>query len=286
MNEKEKILASIILYNPDMERLNENIEAIRPQVDEITMIVNGSGCEEAISKYEQCNDISFVVNDTNKGIAYALNQAMRQGYKKGYKWVLTLDQDSVAPDNLVQQLVKHCHRDKVAIIAPCNTDKKKPSEDLKKSGWEYVSRCITSASLTNVDAWKSVGGFTDELFIDYVDFDYCAKLTKAGYKILKDYDTVLMHQVGDIRLVTIGKKQYVIYNHSPMRRYYYTRNVIYFYKTYADMVDVSWQRIDLIKRCILVMLFEKQRARKLSAMIKGAIDSRKLIKRMRNKNKR
>lgn len=282
MGEVKTVLASIILYNPDMERLAENIEAIKSQVKEIVMIVNGPGCEAAIEKYREQSGIAFVINDKNKGIAYALNQAMRYGYDNGYQWVLTLDQDSISPDNLVQHLSKHCDKENIGIIAPCNTDINKPSADLAKSGWEYLSRCITSASLTSIKAWKKVGGFTNELFIDYVDFDYCAKLTKNGYKIIKDYDIVLTHEVGHIKLLKLGKWEYPLYNHPPMRRYYYTRNMIYYYKTYPDIINVRWHKIDLLKRCIMVAIFEKQRVKKIGAMIRGAVDSRKLIKRMKN----
>jgi rhamnosyltransferase len=37
-----KTLAAIVLFNPEIERLNQNIEAIFNQVDDVVLIDNGS----------------------------------------------------------------------------------------------------------------------------------------------------------------------------------------------------------------------------------------------------
>ena len=88
--------AGIVLYNPDTERLKENIEAILPQVDQIIVVDNGSSnvdeiCE-LLNKYEQ---IKFIWNEENYGIAKALNQLLYFAYKNDVEWILTIDQDSV-----------------------------------------------------------------------------------------------------------------------------------------------------------------------------------------------
>ena len=41
-----KTLAGIVLYNPDIERLRENIAAIAPQVDTLLFIDNASEYNE------------------------------------------------------------------------------------------------------------------------------------------------------------------------------------------------------------------------------------------------
>ena len=47
-----------------------------------------------------------------------------------------------------------------------------------------VDKCITSASLVPVSAWNDVGGFNEELFIDFVDHDFCAKLKEHGLSLI------------------------------------------------------------------------------------------------------
>ena len=97
-----KIIASIVLYNPDIERLSLNIKAILPQVSELIIVNNGSkNFGEVIDMTKEYTDISFIDNEENLGIATALNQAAVFAQKNDYNWIITLDQDSVAPENLV-----------------------------------------------------------------------------------------------------------------------------------------------------------------------------------------
>lgn len=112
-----KIIASIITYNPDIARLTFNIKAIFPQVDEIVLIDNGSkninNIKSLIFNYKS---IDLIINENNKGIAKALNQAAEYVLKKGYKWIITLDQDSVAPENLVSTYSKFTDCNDIGIV--------------------------------------------------------------------------------------------------------------------------------------------------------------------------
>lgn len=278
----ESIIASIVLYQPDMQRLEENIEAIKGQVKKIVLVINGPGSEEAIEKYSGLDEFCIIHNDKNKGIAYALNQAMQFGYDNGYEWVITLDQDSVVPKDIVAKLSRHFDKKRVGIVAPDILDRNVGRSEKRMEGWTDIKRCITSASITKTAVWKEVGGFTNELFIDFVDYDYCAKLIRSGYRIIKDFEVSLLHEVGHAKRLHFGKKhEILIYNHKAFRRYYYTRNAIYFYKTYPEIVDVRWEKRDLLVRSIVIVLFEKDRLKKAKAMIRGALDSRKFLRLMK-----
>ena len=53
-----KYIAGIVLYNPDLGRLKENIESICKQVDKVILIDNGSDnireIEDLIKEYLNC----------------------------------------------------------------------------------------------------------------------------------------------------------------------------------------------------------------------------------------
>lgn len=71
------ISAGIVLYNPDTDRLKENINAIINQCTHIYLIDNGSDNINNISDLlEEYNDLKITViyNQKNMGIASALNQ--------------------------------------------------------------------------------------------------------------------------------------------------------------------------------------------------------------------
>ena len=73
-----KYIAGIVLYNPDLGRLKENIESICKQVDKVILIDNGSDnireIEDLIKEYLNC---ILLKNGENMGIAYALNQILK-----------------------------------------------------------------------------------------------------------------------------------------------------------------------------------------------------------------
>ena len=142
-----KIYAGIVTYNPDIELLKKNINAIYNQVEEVVIIDNGS---ENLLKWKKELELKYVritiiSNNQNCGIAKALNQICCFGLKKSYNWVLTLDQDSISPDNLVRCMKENLDNN-IAVIAP-NIIYKNNEEYIDKSikGCRDVEWVITSA---------------------------------------------------------------------------------------------------------------------------------------------
>lgn len=45
-NNIKNVCAGIVLYNPDSERLAENIKAARPQVEQIILVDNGTSVKK------------------------------------------------------------------------------------------------------------------------------------------------------------------------------------------------------------------------------------------------
>lgn len=188
-NKNKVFAAGIVSYNPDIKRFKENIDSILSQVDKLIIIENGSKDSEEIIKiiksYDE-NRIKLVVNSKNMGIAKALNQIMVCAEKANYEWVITLDQDSVCPENLVKEYSKYIEEDNVAIICPQIQDRRRKYLELEETeGVSEIDMCITSASCTNVKIWRAVKGFDSKLFIDLVDNEYCKKIRLYGYKILR-----------------------------------------------------------------------------------------------------
>ena len=82
-------VAGIVVFNPDMVRLKENIEAIIPQVETVIVIDNGSKDENEIPSFlEAYKSTVCIRNAENMGIAKALNQIVNKADELGYEWVL------------------------------------------------------------------------------------------------------------------------------------------------------------------------------------------------------
>ena len=232
-------------------------------------------CSSNIDKIIQLSNeykCILIQNNNNKGIAYALNQIMKIANFKHYHWAITLDQDTICSTDLINGLVNYCRSD-VGIVAPSIKDRNVSTNKKIVSNKKAVVKnwVISSASLTNVDAWISVGGFDEKLFIDGVDIDFGYNLKIHGYKVIQVQNEVISHAVGEIHEHMIGPIVVRTKNHSAFRKYYIVRNIIILEKKY-HYEGIIKSALKILKQLLLVVIFEKHKKTKLLAMIKGIKD--------------
>ena len=279
-------LAGITLYEPDIDRLLENIEAVLPQVDKLICVDNGSrNIEEVKEKIQNTSPkIEFIENGENLGIARALNQMFEYAEEKAYDWVLTLDQDSVCPANLMEEYRKYIdqieHKDlkDVGVISPKLVDRNFEKDIQTEKPYDYIDKCITSASLTSVETWKKVGGFWEYLFIDFVDHDFCAKCQKQRIKIIRVNSVELLHELGNGEHHTFLGRRVTALNHSPFRKYYMVRNWLIYMHEHKDVIDYKKVRNSYRFFYLKTLLFEDEKFEKLKQMLKGRRDGKQFIK--------
>ncbi len=287
-----KFLAIIITYNPDVERLTENLKAISCQTDKVVIVDNGSEDNSFLERLSFVYNADVITNDKNKGIAYALNQGMKYAYENGYEWAITLDEDSVCPDNIIssarklidEKLRKYnslsvtclpgCKLEDIAMIVPLI--KETASGELCELGtavddeaYQEVKKCITSAAITNVRIWKKLRGFDNKLFIDYVDYDYAVRCIINDYKIVRMNNVCLDHRIGKSEYKKFLWTKIRVANHSPYRKYFIARNIIIYIKRYAKHISVFAELLRLFKVMLLIVLYEDNKAVKLKAYFKG-----------------
>lgn len=264
------ILSSIITYNPDINRLKENLHAVLNQVDKVLIIDNGSDNVQEIKNYlKNTANVIFIVNHENRGVACALNQEAKYALENGYEWLLSLDQDSVIPGGLVDEYQKYIDNSEIGMICCKIKDRNFGELDYNAKitgGTEFVPTCITSASMIRLSAWKKVGGYYEPLFIDSVDFDICYSLREAGYKILRTNDIALLHEVGHGKKVHFLGKDRQLVNHSALRYYYIFRNGLFVGRRHRYLASAIKHYMFSI---LLINLFEENRLSKDKMIFKG-----------------
>ena len=125
----------------------------------------------------------------------------------------------------------------------------------------------------------------EELFIDMVDYDFCLKARLNKYNIVTSEKALLMHELGNIKSKKIFNKEIKYTNHSPIRRYYITRNrrILHFmYKQYFNEFlkkELTYSKKEMIK----VILFEKQKIEKIKMYFKAIVDYNKWKKKYNKK---
>jgi rhamnosyltransferase len=269
---ENNICAGIVLYNPNEKRLTENIESILPQVSMLILVDNSSiNTESILNIWRQDSKIKIIKNIKNEGIAKALNQMCEKASVENYEWILTLDQDSVCPGNLIEKFLKFTEYSDIGIICP-RFELNINGHLLKKmtKNFDYVDYCITSASLTNLEAWNKSGKFDEWMFIDCVDYDFCLKLKNSGYKIIRVNNIIISHEVGNpqIKKLLFGW-EIVLHNHNPLRNYYISRNTVYILKKYWRNKSVYKWVPRLFYWQICKLIFEKNKKQTFVSFING-----------------
>lgn len=283
---ENNICAIIVSYNCD-EKILLVINSIINQVNSMVIIDNGSKklSLDILKKIEN-SKIKFLYNNKNMGIAYALNQGVKYAQSKNNYWIITLDQDSIATKNMVSNMLEvyyslsDIQQIDVVSIVPVNIEQKIYDEkqniknDIK---FEEVLTEITSGNLIKISIFKKIGYFNEKLFIDCVDHDFCFRINKSGAKIIRIFDSILLHNLGDIKTKKIFSKNVSFSNHSYIRRYYITRNRFYIWGLYGQSFG-EWVKQDkkaAIMDLFCIILFEKGKLLKIKMIIKGYNDFKK-----------
>ncbi len=208
-------------------------------------------------------DDTIIVDNThnNIGVAAALNKGLKKAIDEGYDWLLTMDQDSVFEAGALDELksVAFSCKENIAIVSPFHYIKK----PVRTQSIEEVPFTMTSGNLLRVSAAKAVGPFEEKLFIDSVDNEYCLRLRKHGFKVIRVNRSILHHSLGTLKnnIVT----------HDATRRYYITRNMLYVMKKYFPKFFLFGSK-ELTKSFLLILFIESEKIPKLQAMARGASD--------------
>ena len=272
-----KIFAGIVLYNPDIDRLRKNIEGIRNQVQCVILLDNGSRNIDIIEKeFKYC---TIIKNLENLGIANALNKLFERAKKDGAEWLITLDQDSIASDNLVCNYIKYTNKN-IGILCPRIVDLNMQDEFFGGEEIEYITKAdqvINSGSMISIKCWEDVGKYDERLFIDYVDTEFQERVLRSKKQIIRICNSVLKHEVGRMTEHNIGPFRILCSNHSAFRRYYMVRNRLYYRRKYFGLSSYIKESIRLLFGDIKIFIFEEDAINKIKASFRGRKDYRKLL---------
>jgi rhamnosyltransferase len=274
----DKIAAAIILYNPS-DSLIENINSVLNQVSKIYLLDNSEieFSENLLNFFSSDPRIQHIRFNDNLGIAEALNIALRFADNDEFDYLLTLDQDSKSSENLVAELYKILLKNEnIALVTALHFD---PSQHKLKqcSSVDDILYTMTSGNLLRVKVAKSVGGFDSKLFIDHVDHEFCLRLKSNGYGIKKNNSAILFHKLGKSETKRFCGINFYPSHHNPIRIYYRTRNRLYVNKKYKNQFP-DYVKEDLkhfLREFLDMILFEKQRLKKIQMIIKGYRDFKK-----------
>ncbi len=250
----------MVVYNPD-STLEDNIRALLTEVANLIVVDNGSEpSNRAVTAAlaVACN-FEVIWNKENAGLAAALNTGIRRALlNEDYAWIATFDQDSRVSAGFSEAMLAayaSCpFREELALVGPRHvlsserTAEKLPDGD---TPFQEITVTLQSGSLFSRSTLKNADLFDEA--------------TRA----------LLFHRVGTPTTHTFFNKNCMVFNHSPVRRYYAVRNRLRVYARYL-FSDPRWIGHDAWSWCkeiIKLILFEKDRLKKLAYMARGGWDA-------------
>lgn len=267
---KSGVAACFVTYHPDAFRFRKALEGVISQVANVYIVDNHSSNIESIRELAQSYEsVRLVQLPSNMGIAAALNVGCAEALNDGFSYVVTLDQDTISSPNLVDALYSKMS-DNVGVVGPwvCYEGNESFYDDPPVEPID-VAWTITSASLTNLNAWIRVKGFDESMFIDGVDRDFCIRLRRAGYRIVINPTATISHQLGEMQCKEVLGRVIHVTNHPPFRKFYIVRNKVYLAK--KGVIRPSECVREVVQEFVKVVLFEHNKGIKLSKMGSGLI---------------
>ncbi|SBN62273.1 rhamnosyltransferase [Curtobacterium sp. 9128] len=242
-------VAVMPVYDPG-EGLHERVADLRRQVAAVVVVDDGSR-----KPVGQLNGIPGVVLQTqgNAGIAAALNAGIRRARTEvpdlGY--VLTVDQDSELGADYVAASIRamtaaRAHGLDVVATAADQYNDRRAAADGRVSGLRTALQVAQSGMLFSMEGLDRIGLFDESLVIDAVETDWVLRARRRGGLVVLADGASMLHPVGDPMPITIGGRPVRIggrtrsySHHSPLRRYYITRNRLLVYPRFTQ-VALRW----------------------------------------------
>lgn len=272
MNERGEaagVAGVVVLYQPAPE-VWDNLASYAPHLDRLYVVDNTlepsdarRRCAEAVPGAE------CIASGSNLGIAAALNLAARKASDAGYRWLLTMDQDSRFADGDFARFLAAASREDAGILSPRHALDEENGTG-PGDGWEAVDVVMTSGNLLSLAVWAEAGPFHEPLFIDYVDHEYCRRLATKGFPVRRHRGIALRHSLGSLRVERRFGLAFRPTHHDPLRRYYMARNRLYVMARYPRAVlPEAWA---WAKELGKLLFFETRRREKLRYMGRGILD--------------
>ena len=179
---------------------------------QVAVVVVDNASQDGSVEAARIAGAHVIVNRKNEGYGRANNQGVRAA--DGAKWCLITNPDvTVEPDCLTKLVEAARRHPRAAIVVPRLTE---PSGRVFEHGTSVLSRVSSGPDLGEAmsgneravrfvsgacmlvrrDAFLSVGGFDERIFLFYEDDDLCLRLRKAGFILVMVDDAFAQHARG------------------------------------------------------------------------------------------
>jgi GT2 family glycosyltransferase len=190
-------------------------------------------------------EVTIIRNDENLGFTGGVNGGLRYAREQGADYVWLLNNDAVVPPQSLSILVETAERSaKIGLVSPVVRFYDRPA-DVQFAGtlldpsteegsgdpddpnaWPVL---VGTALLVKADVIDKIGFFDDRYFAYCEDWDYSVRALQAGFEVLVERATTILHKPTG----SMGRE-------SPVKEYYMVRNRYLFWRSHLPAPAQRW----------------------------------------------
>lgn len=281
-NPSRVIPVATVLYEPDPLLLDHLFTPLDVDGRRFYIFVNGSIDNRSEERLQSLADAVIIRSGRNVGLGAALNAVVERAAGDGFHYILLLDQDSTPSPDLPEQLLTRFQDRSTSVqplailgpllVPPPGLNYKPVRYAWRPAGDGSVHFVPTSGSMISLAAWKQVGPFRADYFIDGIDVEWGFRAWSRGYSSTVATDITMVHRWG-LSIDGPSANTPQIIRQSDIRTFYYVRNAVDCLR--LSYVPFRWkvEKFVLLAGQIARLLQRRHFDRKTRAVIRRAIVS-------------
>jgi rhamnosyltransferase len=275
-----------VLYQPTGDFLGNLLKA-RAACANVVAVDNSPEEDVRLHEYLRRQGIQVIFNRNESGLAGAYNKGAEVLLGQHCDLIFLLDQDSgieagffdgmlqaaaaLGTDTfLIGPKIHEVALNKCMPVIPPGKRFPTPVRIDDQTQGIFPALCIiSSGSAISAAAYRMLGPFRDDYFIEYVDIEYSLRARSRGVPVYMNAAVVLRQMNG--RIERRGK--WFTTNHAAWRRYYIARNSVHCLREHRSVCGLHWlSGLMVIREAVCVLLLDSQKLRKLTAIACGYLD--------------
>jgi rhamnosyltransferase len=219
-NVADTVICVLVLYKIRLEEsssfitLTESLKKLEASIDLIIYDNSPSPIQNSNIFQKENWIIHYIHDPSNPGVSKAYNEGSKIGQKLGKKWILLLDQDTTFPLDIFAKYFNAIQKSKPQNIVAPYLFQEYPSVLLSPSGYKfkrgfplkdnnqpksgenffYGRTLLSSGLLINLKIFKDLGGYNENLKLDFSDFYFIDKFRKL-YSSFYLIDSQCLHRL-------------------------------------------------------------------------------------------
>jgi rhamnosyltransferase len=275
-----------VLYHPTEEFL-QNLLRARVLCENLVAVDNSPDADDNLHTCLREQGIHVIFNRNRGGLAGAYNRGAELLLAQQCDVIFLMDQDSDIEPSFFMKMMDACAalgkdtflmgpkiyeinlKKCMAVFQPGKHIPKRLHIDDQVEGL-FPSLCIiSSGSAISAAAYRKLGPFREDYFIEYIDIEYSLRAVGHNVPVYMNAGVTMRQTTGQIERHGKGFTT----NHAAWRRYYGARNAVHCLYTHRATWGLHWVSAVLaMHQALCVLRYEPEKLRKVTAILCGYVD--------------